>query len=71
MDIILNNYFKKFISEQNLNENNIEKNFEKFLSITYVFHPKTYQTLIYYLLVLEMGTMLELTDLHSQLTIDM
>lgn len=32
MDIILNNYFKKFISEQNLNEKNIEKNFEKFIN---------------------------------------
>lgn len=49
----------------------ILKRTSKNLSITYVFHPKTYQTLIYYLLVLEMGTMLELTDLHSQLTIDM
>ena len=32
MDIILNNYFQKFIAEQNLDKKNIEKNFEKFIN---------------------------------------
>jgi hypothetical protein len=32
MDIILNNYFQKFITEQNLDKKNLEKNFEKFIN---------------------------------------
>lgn len=32
MDIILNNYFNKFIAEQNLDKKNTDKNFEKFIN---------------------------------------
>ncbi len=32
MDIILNNYFRKFVSEQNLDTSSNEKNFEKFIN---------------------------------------
>ncbi len=32
MDIILNNYFQKFIFEQDLDKKNLEKNFEKFIN---------------------------------------